>query len=431
MRRRLRFFVSTGLAGWLAFSATRAAETPGQIAAFGEIVLSILPQAATERAACESMLAVGVEQGMWNEEEKRAAEDWLSYVFGDVAPETPGEKSPASEPDSRWQQIVQRAIRPVDPTAATSPVLLWLRERFGALKGIRETVLACMIHSAVEAAESAWLSAKSADDLASALRGIGEVKAVLGFKWPEIANRHGDSSQGEFVRQFRITYGTQDVWDLHDCWSIIGSPEPLLLPDPVADPASFALARRNWLGLIQTSHHFVKRPAVNRRFTELNNRFHAQFADIERDLDAAILRDAPAAEFENQFKRLQSHLVPATLPDRAFKISPNGNARGPLADTPPDYRTRLSRQPMNLAHIILPDGREERELRCDADYAGWLEWRKATEEGNAERIQKAKTALLTKVNTFVPRVAGYLGKRLAAVPKPRPETDYTARHHNL
>ena len=115
--------------------------------------------------------------------------------------------------------------------------------------------------------------------------------------------------------------------------------------------------------------------------------------------------------------------MPTTPSDRAFKISPNGNVRGPLADIPPDYRTRLSRQSANPTHIILPDGREEKELHYDADYAGWLEWRKAIEEGNAERVGKTRNALLSKVNTFVPRVAEYLGKRLAAVPKPRPEPE--------
>src|ERR1044071_5518300 len=109
MKRRLRFCAA--VASWLGIASAWAAEdSANPLSIYEEAVLGIIPQAATERAACEAMLDAGVKSGMWNEEEQQAGENWLRYVFSDGEPETPvPTKAP---PGVAWHNLVARATRP-------------------------------------------------------------------------------------------------------------------------------------------------------------------------------------------------------------------------------------------------------------------------------------------------------------------------------
>jgi hypothetical protein len=190
----------------------------------------------------------------------------------------------------------------------------------------------------------------------------------------------------------------------------------------VIDPAAFAIARRKWLGLTTGAmkpQSFLKRPAVARRFAELDDRFRAEFAQILEFLNAAILREAPAAEFEKEFERLQRHVIVANPADRMVRAFPSQSPFDPTSDRPPDYRTRLLNRPPGMPAPPMPGAPTNQELKWTADYAGWLEWRRAVEAGNAERIEAARRALLTKVRQFKPRVAEYVALRLAP-PSPKP-----------
>ena len=414
MNRRLRFCAIT-LSGWLAISVSWSAENPASpLVAFGDVVLGIPRQADAERATCEAMLADGLASRMWNAEEMRAAEDWLSYVFSDAGQ---GESVPDWVRPGReigWRRLVPLAARQTDPTAATEPVFLWLKSRMAVLELTRSTVLERIYRIAIEQSESAWLSAKSAADLEPAMRGLHEAKAAVGFKWGQLSRSQG---YGYFPDPpgppFRARGIPEDEWDFKDCWSIVASPEPLLLPDPVADPAGFAKARQTWQALVKGSQRFLKRPAIARRFAELDDRFRAEFSDIQQQLNAAILRDAPAAEFEREFKRLQSHVIAANPPARPPAFRP---PQSPQSDTPPDYRDAL-RNPQPGSP---PGPPPETELRWNGNYAGWLEWRQAVEAGDAKRIETARKALLAKAGEFQPRVAAYLAKRLAPPARPLP-----------
>ena len=428
MKRGFRFCLVVGLASWLGISSGLAAEVPvNPLMAYEEAVLGIIPQAATERAACEAMLAAGVKSGMWTEEEQRAGEDWLTRVFSDPEQEAPVAK-PIS-PGRAWSNLVALATRPTDPTAATQPVFSWLKARFTILEATRKKLLEAMCRTAIDQAESAWLSAKTATDLDAAIRGLAETKAVLDFKWGQLitARNQGLSYTETFAKWPELAEG---VWDFRDCWSIIASPQPLVLPDPVDDPAAFAVARRKWLGLTTgpvSPQSFLKRPAVARRFAELDDRFRAEFAQILEFLNAAILREAPAAEFEKEFGRLQRHVITANAADRMVRPSPPQSPFDPTSDTPPDYRTRLSNRQPGLPGPPMPGAPTNPELKWTADFAGWLAWRRAVETGNAEKIETARRALLTKVREFKPRVAEYLSQRLAPPTKPPPSPSRTLR----
>ena len=224
--------------------------------------------------------------------------------------------------------------------------------------------------------------------------------------------------QPNYPRHF--PFGREDTDDFEDCWSIVAAPGPLLFPDPAAEPAGFAAARRDWLLLAKGSHRFVQRDAVARRFEDLDDQFRAGFATAQRELNAAILRAAPAAEFEPIFLRLKNHIPPLPTPEETARLR-SAIPPGPQnREAAPDYHEMISaltraqmRMPMQPPPML-----REAELKWRGNFAGWLAWREAEEQGNAGRIEKARTALLKTVDTFEPRVSAFLKMRLAAKPAP-------------
>jgi hypothetical protein len=146
---------------------------------------------------------------------------------------------------------------------------------------------------------------------------------------------------------------------------------------------------------------------------ELDGRFRSAFMASQRKLDAAILRDAPAEEFEAELKRL-SRFVPPPRAKTPAPGTPRVNPGGPFSDTPPDYQSELSRLAYAFPTQLPPDI----ELRWASDYAGWLEWRRAIEAGDEPQARKAQAALLQKMRDFRPAVAAHLTARFVQLPAP-------------
>ncbi len=367
------------------------------------------------------MLATGTETGWWTEEEKCEAENWLGYVF-EPAKDTPpvaeryggsfGREILAADPG--WRSLLERGTPPRAPLSATQPVFSWLSTRLRAMDELQKATARVMLEMAIQHAEERWLSAKNAADLDPAVRDLTSTKAALGFRW-RTNSWPGNFRPPEPPRFSRAVFSL-GIEDFSDCWSIVGGPEPLLLPDPATDPAAFAKVRETWLLLTKGPQQFLKCDAVARRFAELDAVFQARFGEIERWLDEAILREASAAEFEREFARLKSHVLPEWSPEEVArrKYSPPNPPPKPGVEKAPDYRDTLAAQSRLPPGTIQPPRRES--LRWRGDFAAWLEWRQAVEAGNAERTEKAGNALLGKAGVFEPRVAAFLQKRLTSPP---------------
>ena len=424
MKRWLRCGAIAFLAARFSTDVAGGADFAARLKVCESLVAGISPQAATERAACESMLVSGAQTGWWSDEEKHVTEEWLEYVFETRARDVGiGRRefnpyiSSRLPNDPAWSSLVDRASLWRDPSSPTRPVLAWLAARLAAMNEVRRYAAGAMLTAAIRQAESAWLSAKMPADLDEAVRGLTETKAVLGIKWT--ANDPFGSPRimrPNYPRHFPFT--REDTDDFEDCWSIVAAPAPLLFPDPAMDPAAFAAARRDWLLLAKVSHRFVQREAVAQRFEELDNQFRAGFAASQRELNAAILRDASAAEFAPLFLRLKSHILAPPSPQETARLRSAIPPRPQNREVAPDYHDTLAALARTQAHIPgqPPQTQREAELKWRGDFAGWLAWREAEEQGNAGRIETARAALLKNADVFEPRVAAFLKKRLAAQP---------------
>lgn len=404
--------IAATLGCWLGLAAALVAADPiDPFARCLEIASDIPAQVRVERAACSSMLAAGLEAGWWTEEGKRVAEDWLSYLFADDEEGMPPVLPSYLRPEMEWRRMMDRVVQGSDPTADTAPVLAWMQGRLRALHALRGDALRAANRIVIERAERAWLSARSPADLEAVVRDLVQLKSVLGFRWGELA-RQGESHFTFPLRPLlsNLTFSAEELQEFHDCWSIIASPEPLLLPDPDANPAGFAKARRDWLMLRPGSQGFLKRPVVASHFAKLDGRFRAAFLASQRKLDAAILRDAPAAEFEKELARLRSFAIATPPPGGAAMPAMGPRPPNPNSDIPPDYREKVKARRDPLP----PDF----EMRWASDYAGWLAWRRAREAGDPAQIEQARRALLTKLKDFRTPIAAFLTSRLVAPDQP-------------
>jgi hypothetical protein len=420
MKRWLRI----GAALLLAASAQAQEDFAARLDLCAAILQGLSPQAFSERAVCESMLAKGAALGWWGEDAVDEMTDWLGSVFTPPATaRTPRERTAPFymlPPDPVWQNVLYRGTIERNPASATAFIAQWLNARLSGIDSLRRQTVFAMNRIALEQAQSAWLSAKTAADLAPAVNRLAQTKATLGFRWREsnlaayLLHKPGVERSGGSG----ILPETEGIEDFYDCWAIVGSPEPFLLPDPEADPAAFARARRDWFLMQRTSQRFLKRPHVARRFDDLDAIFRERFAQIQSELNTAILRDAPAVEFERALMQLQALVLPARPREELARLRAPVIAQPPRNDVelPPDYREAIAWADRSRIGMFssAQEGREEYSLQPRGDFQRWLDWRRATDEGDAARTEAGRKALLQNASTFEPKVAAYLRKRLAA-----------------
>jgi hypothetical protein len=211
---------------------------------------------------------------------------------------------------------------------------------------------------------------------------------------------------------------------------IISAREPLILYDPLAAPAKALLAWERWatfreeqrrepprwvtLGLQRSLP--VDGPRFTNAFKSYESRLIAAALSARKRLDALIVRNAPAAAFE---EALQSARV-FTPPDPA--------ARPPVRP-PPDlpgwfrfHASGIGGHTSYMGRWVPPTYPEGFIFGPVAAYEKWLAWRRAEDSGDWERMETARKELLPRISSLPPaaiaRVVAPARQRRAAPEEP-------------
>ena len=186
------------------------------------------------------------------------------------------------------------------------------------------------------------------------------------------------------------------------------------MPDPARDPGAYKTGRILWSGLEEIDHAFTRRPGIVARYHEYEDRLF-EFQQTQRAaLDALIVRDAPAAEFEPVYLRY----TPAAMPRMPYKQGSPGSRPDVIADyhdlvPRPDMLAMLNRNP-RLPRPGAPLGSFE-ELQA---YGDWLAFRKAEERGEAAGIRAAREKVIKSRGRLQGKSYAFIGARLGLDPKP-------------
>ena len=379
----------------------------------GELITGIEAEFAIERAIFEEELERGVALGQWGEGEKRMAVSSMSYLLGTDRPTF----APSAMPPEIRASMIERAGTGGDPSQATTPLKRWYAQRIAALRALREKARAELVGTALDCAEEAWLRAENRADLEPALRQLNEAKAAVADLWNQVqALRRSSPSPrpGPPGSPPERLLPLRNALDIHDFISVLASPEPFFLPDPARDPGAYKTGRMLWSGLEEIDHAFTRRPGIVARYHEYEDRLF-EFQQTQRAaLDALIVRDAPAAEFEPVYLRY----TPAAMPRMPYKQGSPGSRPDVIADyrdlvPRPDMLAMLNRNP-RLPRPGAPLGSFE-ELQA---YGDWLAFRKAEERGEAAGIRAAREKLIKSRARLQREPCMFIGVRLGLDPKP-------------
>lgn len=373
----------------------------------GELIAGLEAEFAVERAVFVEELDRGVALGQWSEGEKRMVVSSMGYLIGTDRPAF----AQASMPPEIRTAMTERAGTGGDPSRGTTPLQRWYAQRIAALRAIREKARAELVSATLDCAEEAWLRAENRADLEPAIRQLNEAKSAVAESWNQVqALRRFSPSPypGPPGSQPEKPLPLRNALDVYDFISVLASPEPFFLPDPARDPGAYKTGRMLWSGLEEIDHAFTRRPAIVARFHEYEDRLF-DFQQTQRaTLDALILRDAPAAEFEPVFLRY----TPAALPRMPYKQGSPGNRPEVIAD----YRDLVPR-PETLA-LLNRHPRPPRpgtplapveELQA---YGDWLAFRKAEGRGDAAAIRAAREKVIKSRGRLQPKPYFFIGTRL-------------------
>jgi hypothetical protein len=345
--------------------------------------------AIVERKICEEELARGVQKGTWNEAAQKEGMAWLQASF-DAVSQMQAIKIDGSRVtlDPRWTFLKQRLKEHLGTTALNNPACIEFSQRIESLDHARSVAAMRMCEMAVPLAEEIWLNARTADDLAPAVRAIDYVRRGARLQWGAYV---GDpfGTVRPWIQPSNVAGpgAREDVVLTAILFrSIMGIPKPLLLPDPDQDPAAFWEASLDWNALLTMKHRFVLRPQIANRFAELNARYRSKMDGVRQRLEMMILTNAPAAEFENALRDFPEKPIPVQVSNRIVNVS----AFGPGANL--SYRDLMaSRVPRRYAGTAY------------TAFAKWLDLRFAEESGNKEKLRTAANELQMAAKGFPPK----------------------------
>lgn len=376
-----------------------------------ELIDGIEAEFAVERAIFEEELDRGVALGQWSEGEKRMEASNMNSLLGTDRPAFAQSSMP---PDIRTAMI-ERAGTGGDPSRGTTPLQRWYAQRIAALRALREKARAELVTATLDCAEEAWLRAENRADLEPAIRQLNAAKSAVADYWNQVQSLRRFSHEpypGPAGSQPEKPLPLRNALDVYDFISVLASPEPFFLPDPVRDPGAYKTGRMLWSGLEEIDHAFTRRPAIVARYRDYEDRLF-DFQQTQRAaLDDLIVRDAPAAEFEPVYLRY----TPAALPRQPYRQGSPGNRPDVIADyrdlvPRPETLALLNRNP----HLPRPGAPQAPVEELQA-YGDWLAFRKAEERGNAAAIRAAREKVIK--SRLPPKARAFLVTRLGLDPTP-------------
>lgn len=367
-----------------------------------EILREIEPQLLIERAVFNDELERGAGKD-WSDWEKENAAEKVRGAF-QLIDEAQRRPSGVPKPTYSLSQVLN-ILANADPSAATTPLLGWLRLRVGTIKDVRDEARKALCAAALDYAEETWLAARTPADLEPAIRMVSEARRSIDTMWGMVSQVRGPgpiSKPSNPSPRFG-PLSVREAVDVYDFLSVLMSPEPFFLSDPTAHPAQFAVGHAIWPDLVRIGHAFTLRPAIATRFQHHDVVYRNLLPAVEDRLNELIEHNATAAEFEPPYLQWRGLNDPPPL-GRQATLAKGGNIFG-IAD----YRNLAARWPPYQGqppiHPPPPEG---------AAYRAWLTLRQAEEKGDVEKIEQARTVLDAESRVLPSSTSAYLAARSRA-----------------
>ncbi len=268
---------------------------------------SVDQQVPIERALYLEELAKGAEEGHWEPLEKALAEERFKRLLEKEEQQSLAFKK-SNPRDQRLQRSELELLIASGPINHRLPTGTRFSRQLHALSRVKSEAAIATRQHAYAYAREAWLQAKDFSDLE---RAITLLLAAKNTTEPGVWTRELAFMNGRRMSSFSSPF----VAEAADALCIVGAPIPLLLPDPILDPAGYTRARVDWMALREIRNHFVTDPIIHARFLELEAR-RATEAAIRRERLHAAMREEAEADHFRKLLADYSALFPTAPPIR-------------------------------------------------------------------------------------------------------------------
>ena len=224
-------------------------------------------------------------------------------------------------------------------TRLPQPLTVALRRFQSVLEAlIRSRDQACRdaLSAACDFAEDEWLTAKTAEDLASARHLLLEAKALCPRKMWLLASsqRRFLRGSGDLIREIPVP----EVVEVFDLLAVIAVPQPLLFPDPAEDPKAYCEATQDWRALAALRQRFTMRPRIRAHIAEMEHRRKRAVQRAAEELQTLMLGEADRKEFAAALVRYRT----LDAPSHPFASqAPRPSQNVPLISLSPDFHTQI------------------------------------------------------------------------------------------
>jgi hypothetical protein len=375
-----------------------------EVVAVRELRSTLLEKKKADQALLASILADGIQRGLWRAEDRAQAEADLERP--EPAPSRISLASKAADSSS----VNEGGSAVPDPLRDILSVKAWARRNREVIDAMVEQTFTMEYTLLADFAEKSWCDARTMADLAPAAEALAEVRARDSARWElEQAKmaRIVDYGDAFGVRKLTLIGPPQSggplLAQLDPAFyfhTIVASEDGFLPPDPAVDIHAYRRWREMWNRLVQVKHYFAQRPRVQARFAALEARYQETDWKIEQAIVDLLRRDAPASDY-----------VPVLQPVLASPPFVPGLLRVRLTEkSDRDYRA--------FVRLFDHEGRPHQlpppeDLPFGAYVAIW-QLRDAEASGRRENIEQAQLRVDGKVGLVRPELAKLLAARKAA-----------------
>ena len=279
---------------WCAPASPGSERSLARVDQLHDTLMAAGAELANQLAAARAELDAPAPDDGWTDDARVAARTWLDGLTQPRFPTAPQAAELLHPTHFNQVQLKSTQIPTMPPTALRFAEKV--AARLKALRDVRTNVWYDYTEAVADAAESVWMDATKPADLAPALKILDRFKAVALDPAPA-----GDPNRVE--RPFPTPSEKVDGHEIRmsddealAALVLMSGPEPLILPDPLVDPAAYREMRMRWHNLAGWHLRFCERWQVAQRVREYDQRYRQLALRAQGTLERRIAADAPAGE---------------------------------------------------------------------------------------------------------------------------------------
>lgn len=381
-------------------------------------LLAMPEQSKLERLICQEELAAGVAAGKWTAEDETRGLKLLEEIYAEPEPEPEFDELEVNQQIARsfsivrlWGDFVARALNFGSAEIRSMEPFTEFSRRVSVLSAEYMVAAVNVWWAGLNYCDEVWREARVPADLAPAFQVLTELKNLDPTSWAATsAPRAQMAALPHDNRQFSRNAGMEHyaaMIEVGQVYSVLGSRDPLIFPNPLKDVAGFRAALQVWNQLAGLNHGFTQRPANCEWVLKLREVYDSELAARIRKVNSLLLADASADDLEREIDQILPRQLNQAQ-QRPVPFPPGVPGRSL------DFRDML-RDPRVPPGMIINRGTAAQSESVEGVYYLWVDFLRARNTRDEAKQKRLAEELRAGISKLSPQVSSYILARLPSV----------------